>query len=68
LNIRLIQRNLKMLGYQLIFSEDGEKGLETAFRELPDIILLDINLPTMDGIEVIKSESQPHNQHTPGLF
>ena len=66
LNIRLIQRNLKMLGYKLMFAEDGEKGLEIAFRELPDMILVDINLPTIDGIEVLKQlKTNPTTQHIP---
>ena len=39
-------------GYEALGAEDGERGLEIARRECPDVILLDINLPGMDGIEV----------------
>lgn len=39
-------------GYEVFGAEDGERGLEVAARERPDVILLDINLPGMDGIEV----------------
>jgi CheY-like chemotaxis protein len=39
-------------GYEVLGAEDGERGLEIARRDLPDVILLDINLPGMDGLEV----------------
>ena len=39
-------------GYELLGAEDGERGLEIARGELPDVILLDVHLPGMDGIEV----------------
>ena len=39
-------------GYEVFGAEDGESGLEVARRERPDVILLDVNLPGMDGIEV----------------
>jgi signal transduction histidine kinase/CheY-like chemotaxis protein len=39
-------------GYEVSGAEDGERGLAMARRDQPDVILLDINLPGMDGIEV----------------
>jgi DNA-binding response OmpR family regulator len=41
-------------GFQVILAEDGEKAVRTALKELPDIILLDIILPKLDGLEVLK--------------
>lgn len=41
-------------GYEVIASEDGKKGLELALSARPDLILLDIMLPSMDGIEVCR--------------
>ncbi|MCG2701337.1 response regulator, partial [Candidatus Parcubacteria bacterium] len=40
--------------FEVIAAEDGEKGLKSAFKELPDIILLDIFLPKKDGFDVLK--------------
>lgn len=40
--------------FEVITAEDGEKGLKLAFKELPDIILLDIFLPKKDGFDVLK--------------
>jgi two-component system, cell cycle response regulator DivK len=41
---------LEQLGYRIVEAEDGEKALEVAERERPDIILMDLSLPVMDGI------------------
>jgi len=40
--------------FNVVVAEDGEKGLEAALTEDPDIILLDIMLPKMDGFDVLK--------------
>ncbi len=48
-------------GYQLCFAEDGPQGLEAAKRELPDLILLDVMMPTMDGFQVQKKLSEDGN-------
>ncbi len=40
--------------YELLFATDGKMGLKKAIEEKPDLILLDISLPEMDGTEVIK--------------
>jgi CheY-like chemotaxis protein len=40
--------------YTIIEAADGEKGLKRALHELPDLILLDISLPGMDGYAVVK--------------
>ena len=48
---RLLMRlQLEGLGYLVLEAEDGKKALEVAQRERPDIILMDLSLPIMDGI------------------
>ena len=42
-------------GYDVIEAEDGRTALEVALREIPDLILLDLMMPEMDGFEVMKN-------------
>ena len=51
-NMYLLTFILKKHGFQVIQAQDGQKGIELALREQPDIILLDIQLPVMDGYKV----------------
>ncbi len=41
-------------GFLTLTAEDGEEGLQTAFAQKPDIILLDVMMPKVDGLEVLK--------------
>jgi CheY-like chemotaxis protein len=44
----------KMQNYELISACDGKEGIETAIREQPDLILMDIEMPRMTGLEACK--------------
>ncbi len=45
---------LTLKGYRPLKANDGKTGLDLALTEKPDLILLDLRLPDMDGIEIIK--------------
>ncbi len=48
----LVRRVLEASGFSMIEAEDGKIGLKLAQEHIPDLILMDINLPEMDGYEV----------------
>jgi len=50
--IELVQMRLEKSGYEIISANDGEEGLEKAKSEHPDMILLDVMMPKMDGYKV----------------
>lgn len=49
-----LRMNLEVEGYAVITAEDGEKGLALAYERNPDLIVLDVMLPRMNGYEVCK--------------
>ena len=53
-NIKLLQYDLEDDGYDVITAQDGEEALLVASEELPDVILLDIMMPKLGGIETCK--------------
>ena len=52
--MRLIEMTLRVGGYFLLKAEDGLEALDIATREHPDLIVMDIQLPEMGGLEVTK--------------
>lgn len=50
----ILKQNFDNEGFSVVFAEDGEAALKMAAEEKPDLILLDILLPKMDGIAVAK--------------
>ena len=66
LNRRLVKRILEPLGYRVLSAEDGLSGIDTAQRERPDLILMDINLPDIDGLgATVKIRAIPELAHVP---
>jgi DNA-binding response OmpR family regulator len=62
--IRLLCRvNLEPEGMEVLEAADGQSGLETARAELPDVILLDVMMPGMDGWEVAERLIEDETTH-----
>ncbi|MBL8049536.1 MAG: response regulator [Chthonomonas sp.] len=53
--VRLIQVNLEKAGYTVVTAYDGKDGLEKIRAEKPDMVVLDVMMPYMDGFEVLKN-------------
>jgi two-component system cell cycle response regulator DivK len=53
-NLKLAVMTLKSRGYELICAVDGEEAVSTTFSEKPDIILMDMQLPRISGLEATK--------------
>ena len=51
---QVLQRSLRLEGYEVKLAADGVRGLDEAHAFLPDIIVLDLGLPRLDGIDVAK--------------
>ena len=49
MNRDMLQRRLQKRGFEVITAVDGQEGVDRARRELPDLILLDMSLPVLDG-------------------
>ena len=56
----LIVRKLKDEKYQIVEASDGEEGLEKVKKKLPDLVLLDLILPGIDGFEVLSKIKEEH--------
>lgn len=69
LTTELAKTFLEKHGFNVIIAFDGEEGLSKAQAENPDLILLDVMLPTMDGFEVCKKLKESDNfKNTPILM
>ena len=67
--LRLVGLMLQRQGYQISAATNGQQGLDKAFEEDPDLILLDVMMPDMDGYEVTRRLRQnPSTSNTPILM
>ena len=67
--LRLVGLMLQRQGYQISAATNGQQGLEKAFEEDPDLILLDVMMPDMDGYEVTRRlRANPSTLETPILM
>lgn len=65
-NLRLVRKILKHQGYTVLEAVDGLSGVALAEQEKPDLILMDINLPDIDGLEATRRlKANPDVRHIP---
>jgi CheY-like chemotaxis protein len=65
-NIYMLSRRLKRNGFDLVIARDGEEGVEKAEKEIPDLILMDLSLPKLDGWGATKAlKKNEKTQHIP---
>ena len=51
----LLEMSLRHQGYDVLFADNGWKGLELYHQEHPDVIVLDLRMPELDGVTVLKA-------------
>jgi two-component system alkaline phosphatase synthesis response regulator PhoP/two-component system response regulator VicR len=67
--VRLIQVNLERQGYQVVTAFDGKEGLEKIRAEKPNLVVLDVMMPYMDGFEVLKAlRREPETESLPVIM
>ena len=66
MNRDMLSRRLARKGYEVVIAVDGQQGIEMARSETPDLILMDMSLPVVDGWEATRQlKSAPETQSIP---
>ena len=64
-----LRRVVQKLGHDVITAEDGQQGIEVAKRELPDLILMDVVMPNLNGFQATRQISKdPKTSHIPVIL
>ena len=62
----MLSRRLERKGFEVIVAVDGQSGVEMAQTEAPDLVLMDMSLPVLDGWEATRRlKASPSTQHLP---
>jgi len=65
-NIYMLEKRLKRAGFTVLIARDGAQGVAMAAAELPDLILMDLGLPVLDGWEATRRiKAAPQTKHIP---
>ncbi|MFI5343698.1 MAG: response regulator [Chlamydiales bacterium] len=66
LNLDILTRRLQRKGYEVITAVDGQKGVASAQTEIPDLILMDVSLPVLDGYDATRQiKADPKTKEIP---
>lgn len=67
--VRLVEVNLTRAGYDVVSAYDGVEALEKVAEDIPDMIVLDVMMPRMDGFEVLKNlQADPKYKDIPVIM
>jgi CheY-like chemotaxis protein len=65
-NIYMLSNRLQRQGFEILIARDGNEGVKLAHKELPDLIIMDLVLPEMDGFEAASTlRASPNTRHIP---
>lgn len=65
-NVYVVQRRFARVGFTVVVATDGEQGVAMAAAEQPDLILMDLRLPVLDGWEATaRIKGHPETRHIP---
>lgn len=65
-NIYMLEKRLKRAGFNVLIARDGAQGVAMALAEQPDLILMDMGLPVLDGSEATRQiKAAPQTRHIP---
>ncbi len=66
MNRDMLSRRLERKGYQVVLAVDGQSGVEMAASQSPDLVLMDMSLPVLDGWEATRRlKAAPETRHLP---
>jgi CheY-like chemotaxis protein len=66
---RIVGQLLQESGYAILLAENGQQGYETAKTQQPDLVVMDVEMPIMDGIEATgRLKADPATRHIPVLI
>mgnify|MGYP003569502161 FL=1 len=66
MNRDMLSRRLERKGFNIVMAEDGKKGVDMSLSETPDLILMDLSLPIMDGWEATSTiKANPETKDIP---
>ncbi|WP_280156354.1 response regulator [Piscinibacter sp. XHJ-5] len=65
-NIYVVKHRLTRAGFTVLIATDGEQGVAMAAAERPDLVLMDLSLPVLDGWEAVRRiKAAPQSRHIP---